>query len=127
MMSKLLVIALGGSLGALARYGLAGFVQKRMGADFPFGTLLVNVLGCVAIGFIMWLVEDRQWVGQYGRLFLTIGFLGAFTTFSTFSYETSALAHSGELRLALWNVLASVLACLAGVELGRILGKIAGS
>lgn len=93
-------VALGGALGALARYGISGWVYDRMGENFPWGTLAVNLVGCLALGLVIrWLQVSA--VAPEVRPFLTIGVLGAFTTFSTFSYETVALLQEGQwLRAA---------------------------
>ncbi|MHB1033298.1 MAG: fluoride efflux transporter CrcB [Pirellulales bacterium] len=125
-MFKLLLIAVGGSLGALARYGLSGFVQKRVEGAFPAGTLAVNLAGCLAIGIILSLVEDRQFLSTNARVFLTVGFLGAFTTFSAFGYETIELLRDDNLGLAFWNVGTNVVLGLAAVKLGQILVRVTG-
>ena len=91
MFWTLLQVALGGALGAVARH-LTGLGAVRiMGAAFPYGTLVVNVAGCFLIGFLLMLSEQRQLFSPTTRLFLTVGILGAFTTFSTFGYETLEL------------------------------------
>jgi fluoride exporter len=125
-MFKLLLIAVGGSLGALARYGLSGYVQKRVEGAFPAGTLVVNLAGCLAIGIILSLVEDRQFLSTNARVFLTVGFLGAFTTFSAFGYETIELLRDDNLGLAFWNVGTNVVLGLAAVKLGQILVRVTG-
>ena len=93
-MVKLLIIGLGGFVGAICRYGLGGWVQRLTGGTFPYGTLVVNVTGCFLIGFLLMLFEQRQLFSPTTRLFLTVGILGAFTTFSTFGYETLELLRS---------------------------------
>ena len=113
-------VALGGALGALARYGISGWVYDRMGETFPWGTVVVNVLGCLALGAVVrWLqVSD---VSPEVRPFLTIGLLGAFTTFSTFSYETVALLQEGQwLRAGLYvggSVALGLIAMVVGMAL----------
>ncbi|HEX5136062.1 MAG TPA: CrcB family protein [Planctomycetota bacterium] len=109
---KLLVIAMGGGLGALARYGLAGLVQGR-GVGFPWGTLAVNALGCLLIGALF----DR--VTADARAFVVVGFLGGFTTFSAFGHETVELMRGGQLGLALANAGLNVLVGIGAVLLGR--------
>lgn len=110
-------VALGGALGALARYGISGWVYDRMGETFPWGTLVVNVLGCLALGAVVrWLQVSA--VSPEIRPFLTIGLLGAFTTFSTFSFETVALLQDGQWTKAGVYVGASVLVGLAAVVAG---------
>lgn len=117
-MLKILIIGLGGFLGTTARYGLSGLVQDLAGASFPAGTLAVNILGCIAIGGIMSLVEDRQMLTPEARLLLLVGFLGSFTTFSTFGYETFDLLREGQLWMAVVNAAANLLIGILGVGLG---------
>ncbi len=114
---------LGGGVGAVARYWLQGLVHSKINSVFPFGTFAVNVLGCLVIGSLMSALEDRFLVHPSLRVFLTIGILGGFTTFSSFSFETIQLFRDGELLYALANVLASLILCLGGTWLGVQLGK----
>lgn len=116
-MQQVLLIALGGSLGAVARYGVATWVYQHTGTSFPWGTLIVNVSGSFAIGFLTALFESTI-VPTGWRSVLTIGFLGAYTTFSTFSLETMNLLREGEMRLAAGNIVLSTAAGLAAVVLG---------
>ncbi len=120
-MPKLILIALGGSLGALSRYALSGLVQRWISTSFPVGTLVVNALGCLVIGMLMGLAEDRGLIGPYARWFFAIGFLGSFTTLSTMSYETVELLNDAQLLLATLNVVGNCGAGLCGVLLGRLL------
>ncbi len=119
-----ILVFVGGGLGAAARYWLQGFVHTETGSVFPFGTLAVNVLGCFIIGTLMSTMEERFLVHPSLRVFLTVGILGGFTTFSSFSFETIQLFRDGELLYALFNVLASVMFCLSGTWLGVQLGKL---
>ena len=99
------MIGSGGFLGALARYGMTGFVQRQLPPTaFPYGTLAVNLLGCLLIGAIAGLAETRQLLGQEFRAFALIGLLGGFTTFSTFGYETFAMLRAEEYVRAASNV-----------------------
>lgn len=99
------MIGSGGFLGALARYGVIGFVQRQVPPTaFPYGTLVVNLVGCLLIGAIAGLAETRQLFGQEFRLFALIGLLGGFTTFSTFGYETFAMIRADDYLLAMSNV-----------------------
>jgi len=119
-MGKLLVIGAGGFLGAVARYALAGIVQRRAGALFPAGTLVVNAVGCLLLGALFAVVESRPALGPQARAFLAVGILGSFTTFSTFGYETLELVRVGAPRLALGNVAANVVIGLAALWVGRV-------
>lgn len=121
-MTKLLVIAAGGALGALLRYTISGFTYQFMPHDFPWGTLCVNLVGCFMIGFL-WELSNNLLVGQHLKNFVFIGGLGAFTTFSTFGLETLNLLRDGETKFAALNLLTSNLLGLALVFLGFLLGR----
>ena len=110
------LVGLGGSVGAVLRFALSGLVHRLMPfVTLPVGTLFVNVVGCLAIGFLGGLVETRQVFGPQSRLFLFIGVLGSFTTFSTFAYETLALTQQADFFRASFNVLIQIVLCLACV------------
>ena len=119
-----LLVFVGGGIGAAARYGLQGVVYRVASSTFPYGTLAVNVLGSFVIGFLMTFFEERFIVNPSLRVFLTIGFLGGFTTFSSFSYETMALLRDGSYGLGFLNILTSLGACLLATWLGMTLGKL---
>lgn len=121
---KYLFIGIGGAIGAIGRYILQGFVYQFTGAGFPYGTLAVNVIGCFLIGFFMELSESRFFIAPQIRIFVTVGILGGFTTFSTFGYETFSLLRDGEFIRALINVVNSVFIGLAAVWLGFITARI---
>jgi len=121
---NVVLVFLGGGIGATARYGLQGVVHKVTGAGFPYGTIVVNILGSLFIGFLMTSFEERFLVNPSLRTFLTIGILGGFTTFSSFSYETMALLRDGSYGLGLINVASSVAVCLGATWLGVIIGKL---
>ena len=104
MLLKLVMIGMGGMVGALARYGLSSLVQRFSAGAFPMGTLVVNCVGCLFIGVFLYLVEDRSTLSGNLRIFLSIGLLGAFTTFSTFGSETVNLIMDQKLHYALLNV-----------------------
>lgn len=123
-MSNYVIVILGGGLGAAARYWLSGLVHTKAGSSFPFGTLVVNGLGCFLIGLLMSSFEERFLVQPSIRVFLTIGILGGFTTFSSFSFETISLLRDGEFLYASANVFGSLLICLVGTWLGIQLGKV---
>lgn len=116
---ELLSVGAGGALGAILRYLVSGWVQQLapFGA-FPLGTLAVNVLGCAVLGTLGGLAESRSLFGPGARLFVFLGILGGFTTFSTFAYETVALLREGEMAKGLLNVVASVVLGLVGAWLG---------
>ena len=120
---NLLDVFIGGGLGAVARYLLQGFVYRFSGTEFPYGTLIVNILGCFTIGLLMSSMEERFLATPTLRLFLTIGILGGFTTFSSFSYETMALLREGNFLAGGINVLSSVVVCLGATWLGLGLGR----
>ncbi len=114
-------IAFGSALGGAARYSLGGLVQRLAPGEFPLGTLAVNVLGSLVLGFIVRYALETPAIGAEVRAFLTIGFCGGFTTFSTFSYESAAMLERGEWsRLALYVGL-SLLLTVAGAVLGAVL------
>jgi CrcB protein len=119
-----LFVFIGGGIGAAARYGLQGIVYRYASPAFPYGTLAVNLLGSLAIGFLMAFFEERFIINPALRVFLTIGILGGFTTFSSFSYETIALLRDGSYGLGLLNVAASVGTCLLATWVGIIIGKL---
>jgi fluoride exporter len=123
-MNHYLAVALGGCLGSVARYWLSGFVQRHATGDFPYGILTVNAIGCLLIGLIVGLVEYRQFFSPEMRVFLTIGILGGFTTFSTFGYETFALLRDKQHLLAFGNIAANVVIGLAAVAVGWFLAKL---
>jgi CrcB protein len=123
-------VALGGALGALARYGISGWVYDRLGEAFPWGTFVVNVLGCLLLGLVIrWLQVSS--VSPALRPFLTIGLLGAFTTFSTFSFETVALLQEGQwLRAGLYaggSVALGLIAMVAGMALATAFARAGGA
>jgi fluoride exporter len=119
-----LAIALAGALGALARYWLDGVVSRRTGGSFPWGTFAVNVTGSFLLGLIFTLLTERYRVDAWVRSGLTIGFLGAYTTFSTLSLETYRLLEDGAVGLALANALGTLAAGLGALYVGVVLGRV---
>lgn len=102
------VIALGGALGALGRYGLSTWIANRGNSLFPWGTFVVNILGCFLLGVFYVLGTEKLLIHPQLRSMITVGFLGAFTTFSTYSVETINLLRNGEIKTALLYVVGSV-------------------
>lgn len=116
-MLKLLLLALGGALGTLARYGLNGVISARV-VTFPLGTMIVNITGCFVIGFLATLSLRSEW-----RLFLTVGLCGGYTTFSSFRLQTLDLARDSEWLFVAANVIGSNVLGLGAVYLGIICGR----
>jgi CrcB protein len=124
-MRQLLAVAAGGAAGAVMRWLMASGIQRMAGGAFPWGTLVVNALGSFLLGFLfVWLIE-RSSASELMRLALTVGFLGAFTTFSTYSLESIRLLQEGAFTLAFGNIVGQVIVCLMltwlGVQLARVL------
>jgi CrcB protein len=111
-------VAAGGALGCVSRYYLTAFIQQRAGADFPAGTLIINVTGSFLLGFIMRYALQSGVVSAETRVLLTSGFCGGYTTFSTYSYEAAMMLDDGEYGRAAVYIGASVLLALAGTFLG---------
>jgi len=119
-MNQILAVALGGALGALARYGLVGLVHTFASRNFPYGTFAVNILGSFLIGISYILVVEKLHLAAHWHAIIMVGFIGAFTTFSTFSLEALVLLQEGRPLPALVYVLASVLLCIAATALGML-------
>jgi len=116
-------IAIAGAVGALARYGLEGLVSRRVSGAFPWGTFAVNVSGTFALGFVFTVTTEIFTVSAWLRGALTIGLLGAFTTFSTLSFESYRLLEDGAVGVAAANALGSLAAGIAAVYLGVVTGR----
>jgi len=123
MIQKLVLLALAGAMGTLARYGLAGFVHRINGVSFPWGTMTVNITGCFLAGLIWALFENRWPVSGETRTLVLVGFMGAFTTFSAFILETGSLMRSSEWMYAAANLAAQnvlgIVALFAGIALAQ--------
>ena len=128
-MSGLISVALGSVLGAVARYFISGFVARRIGETFPWGTLFINVSGAFLIGLFGGLAQNDASIlaSPDPWLFAVTGFLGAYTTVSSFSLQTLSLARDGESRRAIGYVAISVAFCLAAVTLGFLAGRMSGT
>lgn len=120
---QVFAIAAGGALGAIFRFWVSNGIYALLGRNFPYGTLAVNVLGSLLMGFLYVMLVDKLALGPQWRAALLIGLLGAFTTFSTFSMETLNLVEAGEVFKALLNILLSVSLCLAATWFGVLAGR----
>lgn len=120
---KLFLIALFGAIGTLARYGLQGLVHTRMGTTFPYGTLLINLTGCLLLGFIGQLTLNRMLISSELRMAIAVGLFGGYTTFSSFGWETAKMLEDGEwLRATTYvgaSVIAGLLLSVAGIRLAN--------
>ena len=123
-MDKIAAIAAGGAIGALCRYGLSGLVHRVFGEGFPWGTAVVNIVGCFAIGMLFVLAQERGALNSGARLFWLVGLCGSFTTFSAFGLELVELLRLGQTWAALaymgLNVVVGVAAVVVGAALGRV-------
>lgn len=122
-MSRFLVVAIGGALGAMSRYGVALMVGMFWKRDFPLATLLINVTGSFILGFFATFAAERTSLDPMWRLLVATGFVGAYTTFSTFEYETQRLTEGGAVWWGALNILTSVAAGYAAVQLGVFLAR----
>lgn len=124
-MFRLLFVGTGGFLGSVLRYALSGWVMRLVGRPwFPLGTLTVNVAGCFLIGLLGGMAENRSLFSPEARLFLFIGFLGGFTTFSTFGYEVFTFAHDGQLLSSALNLFLHLLLGVGAVWAGYAISKL---
>jgi fluoride exporter len=122
-MNKYLMVGIGGFLGAIARFWLGGYISNRMGTKFPYGTFFINCSGSFLIGFIITLLAERTHWSPNWRYLIPVGFIGAYTTFSTFEYEIFRSLEDGEWLIAGLNVGLSVIVGFACVWLGVIAGR----
>ena len=123
-MIRLLWVGAGGFIGAVSRYVVSGMFYRLFGkAWFPYGTLAVNVIGCLLIGFLSGLAEDRQLFSPELRLLVFIGILGGFTTFSTFGYEIFTFARDGQILSSIINLMLHIILGLGAVWLGFSISK----
>jgi CrcB protein len=122
-MNVILLVAVGGAVGSVARYLMASSIQTATGWAFPLGTVLVNILGCFLIGILYVLLVARPDPRHDLRALLMVGVMGGFTTFSSFSLETVTMAMNGNFGGATLNVVISIAACLAGTILGVTLAR----
>jgi fluoride exporter len=120
---NLLLVAAGGAIGSVARYLLSTFVLRQTGSLFPLGTFAVNLVGCVVFGVIAGAAEQRIPLAPESRLFVLVGILGGFTTFSSYAFESVSLVRDGQLLAASINIIGQVAAGLAGMWLGMAAGR----
>ena len=123
-MREVVFVALAGAFGALSRWSLSTVAARLLGTSFPFGTLVVNLLGCLLLGFIMHIALNTDIIPPSIRLAVSVGFLGALTTFSTFSYETIRLIQDGSWSLAVANIAFNLLLGLGAVLIGLALARL---
>lgn len=125
MATKLILLALAGSIGTLARYFLGGAVQRLSGGVFPWGTFAVNMTGTLLFGLVWSVAEDRLVISGEARAIILVGFMGAFTTFSSFMFETGELLRDSQWALAFGNIalqnLTGVVCLFIGLALGRFI------
>lgn len=124
-MQKLILIAVAGAIGTLARYFLGGLVQRLYGGAFPWGTFAVNMSGTFLFGLVWALAEERLVISGEARAIILVGFMGAFTTFSTFMFETGELLRDSEFALAIGNIamqnILGIVFLILGLAAGRLL------
>jgi CrcB protein len=120
---RYLLVAIGGGTGALARYVAASAIMTRFGGRFPLGTLAINVTGSFLIGFLMTMLTERFQLDPQWRLLLVVGFLGGYTTFSSFEWETFAAVRDGALWTGMLNVVSSIVVGYVAVWLGVMLAR----
>ncbi|MGC8941473.1 MAG: fluoride efflux transporter CrcB [Sulfurihydrogenibium sp.] len=122
-MDKYLVLAFGGAVGTIGRYLVGVYSAKLLGTNFPYGTLIVNILGSFIIGFFMIIFLEKLSLDPIWRLFVAVGFCGGFTTMSSFSFETLMLLSDGEYLKAFLNVFLNVFLSLGSAFLGIVLAR----
>ncbi len=122
-MRELVLVFIGGGLGSVVRFSLGKWVNAFHNHHFPFGTLAVNIVACFVLGLVIGVADHKQIISPAARIFWTVGFCGGFSTFSTFSNETLYLLQNGFTASLLLYILISLLACVAAVYSGLLLGE----
>jgi fluoride exporter len=120
-----LLVAIGGALGSVARYLVSGWIADRLGVAFPYGTLVINLTASFVIGFFLAFAQDRAGLSPHWRLFIAVGFIGGYSTFSTYEYESIRLLQDGEMLLAAIYLVGSVaggaIATITGITVGSLI------
>lgn len=122
-MTKYLIVALGGAIGSMLRFWAGGYVSERLGSRFPYGTFVVNVTASFLVGFIMTVLAERTHLSPTWRYLLVVGFLGGYSTFSAFEYETFRVFEDGEFLITALNIALSVGVGFVAVWIGAITGR----
>jgi len=122
-MVKLVLLFITGGIGCLARFGLAGIVQRFYGGEFPLGTLAVNLSGCLMFGFVWSLAEGQLVISNESRMIILTGFMGSFTTFSTFAFESNALMRDAQWMYFTANLMLQVIVGIAAINIGMSVGR----
>jgi CrcB protein len=120
---KFLIVGIGGFIGSILRFWLATYIGQRMGTRFPYGTFLVNVTGSFLVGFVMAVLTEKTQLSPNWRYLIPIGFIGGYTTFSTFEYETLRAVQDGQFTIGTLNVVLSIVVGFLMVWTGAIVGK----
>lgn len=122
-MGKFFIVGIGGFVGSVLRFWVATYIGQRMGTRFPYGTFLINVTGSFLVGFVMTVLTEKAYLSPNWRYLIPIGFIGGYTTFSTFEYETLRAIQDGQLTVGMLNVILSVLIGFLMVWMGVMAGK----
>jgi CrcB protein len=122
-MTKYLIVAFGGAIGSMLRFWAGGYVSERLGTRFPYGTFVINITASFLIGFIMTLLAERANWSPNWRYLMVVGFLGGYSTFSSFEYESFRVFQDGEFLIASLNIALSVAVGFVSVWLGAITGR----